>query len=72
MKQFKVYHVAYLLFSINNFVVEIRIDIKMERNDWEWKIIWKEYKRWCESAEFDEETKSELISIMGDEKRNWR
>ena len=28
----------------------------------------KEYKRWCESAEFDEETKSELISIMGDEK----
>ena len=29
----------------------------------------KEYKRWCESEEFDEETKSELISIMGDEKR---
>ena len=29
----------------------------------------KEYKRWCESAEFDEETKSELISIMGDEKK---
>ena len=28
----------------------------------------KEYKRWCESAKFDEETKSELISIMGDEK----
>ena len=28
----------------------------------------KEYERWCESAEFDEETKSELISIMGDEK----
>ena len=28
----------------------------------------KEYKRWCESEEFDEETKSELISIMGDEK----
>ena len=28
----------------------------------------KEYKRLCESAEFDEETKSELISIMGDEK----
>lgn len=28
----------------------------------------KEYKRWCESAEFDEKTKSELISIMGDEK----
>ena len=28
----------------------------------------KEYKRWWESAEFDEETKSELISIMGDEK----
>ncbi len=28
----------------------------------------KEYKRWCESAEFDEETKSELISIMGEEK----
>ncbi len=26
-------------------------------------------KRWCESAEFDEETKSELISIMGDEKK---
>ena len=24
----------------------------------------KEYKRWCESAEFDEETKSELISIF--------
>ena len=25
------------------------------------------YKKWCESPEFDEETKSELISIMGDE-----
>lgn len=29
----------------------------------------KEYKRWCESEEFDEETKSELIywptSILG-------
>jgi phosphoglucomutase len=61
MKQLEVYHVAYLLFSINNFVVEIRIDIRM-------KDYMKEYKRWCESAEFDEETKSELISIMGDEK----
>ena len=28
----------------------------------------KEYKRWWERAEFDEETKSELISIMRDEK----
>ncbi len=28
----------------------------------------KEYKRWCESAEFDEETKKELIAIKGDEK----
>ena len=26
----------------------------------------KEYKRWCESDEFDEETKKELLSIMGD------
>ena len=28
----------------------------------------KEYQRWCESNEFDEETKKELIEIKGDEK----
>ncbi len=28
----------------------------------------KEYKRWCESSEFDEDTKAELIGIMGNDK----
>ena len=28
----------------------------------------EEYKRWCESPEFDEETKKELLTIKGDEK----
>lgn len=28
----------------------------------------KEYKRWCESSEFDEETRKELIAIKDDEK----
>lgn len=28
----------------------------------------KEYKRWCESSEFDEETKKELLEIKDDEK----
>ena len=28
----------------------------------------KEYQRWCESSEFDEETKKELIQIKDDEK----
>ena len=28
----------------------------------------KEYKRWCESSEFDEETKKELLEIKGDKK----
>ncbi len=28
----------------------------------------EEYKRWCESDEFDEETKMELLNIKGDEK----
>mgnify|MGYP000637629427 CR=1 FL=1 len=28
----------------------------------------EEYKKWCESPEFDEETKNELLKIKGDEK----
>ena len=28
----------------------------------------EEYKRWCESSEFDEETKKELLTIKNDEK----
>ena len=28
----------------------------------------QEYKRWCESPEFDEETKNELLAIKNDEK----
>lgn len=28
----------------------------------------KEYQKWCESSEFDEETKKELLSIQGNEK----
>jgi phosphoglucomutase len=28
----------------------------------------KEYEKWCESSEFDDETKQELLSIKGDEK----
>ena len=28
----------------------------------------EEYKKWCESSEFDEETKKELIAIKDDEK----
>ena len=27
----------------------------------------KEYKKWCESPEFDEETKRELVSIKDNE-----
>jgi len=28
----------------------------------------KEYKKWCESSEFDEETRKELLEIKDDEK----
>ena len=28
----------------------------------------EEYKKWCESPEFDEETKQELLAIKGNEK----
>lgn len=51
--------------NIKNVMYNLHILIQKGRDKMDYL---KEYKKWCESPEFDEETKKELLAIKDDEK----